>query len=66
MPKRSPTRRNMVRIYNKTTARWHSYVIDFTVGWSFGEQQDRFPKIRSALEFRRRVQKQWQSAVARK
>jgi hypothetical protein len=29
----------MVRIYNKTAARWHSYVIDFTVSWSFGEQQ---------------------------
>jgi hypothetical protein len=39
MPKQSPTRRNMFRIYNKTAARWHSYAIDFTVGWSFGEQQ---------------------------
>jgi hypothetical protein len=39
MPKQTSTRRNMVRIYNKTVARWHSYVIDFTVGWSFGEQQ---------------------------
>jgi hypothetical protein len=29
----------MVRSYYKTAARWHSYVIDFTVGWSLGEQQ---------------------------
>ena len=39
MPKKSPTKRNMLRIYNKTVLRWHSYVIDFYAGWSFGEVQ---------------------------
>jgi hypothetical protein len=47
----------MIRIYNKS-----SYVIDFTVGWSFGEQQGMailsfhpkkripFPVVRLALK----------------
>jgi hypothetical protein len=43
----------MVRIYNKTTARWHSYVIDFTVGWSFGEQQRSDMKSGEKAEARR-------------
>jgi hypothetical protein len=33
-------KRNMVRIYSRTVVRWAAcYVIDFTVGWSFGEPQ---------------------------
>ena len=39
MPKQSLTKCTMARIYNKTVVRWHSNVIDFTVGWSFGEPQ---------------------------
>ena len=39
MPKQSLTKRTMVRIYDKTVVRWQQYVIDFTAGWSFGEQQ---------------------------
>ena len=38
MPKQSLTKRTMVRIYNKMVVRWQA-VIDFTAGWSFGEQQ---------------------------
>ena len=36
MPKQSLTKRTMVTIYNNDGS---SYVIDFTAGWSFGEQQ---------------------------
>ena len=43
MPKHSLTKRTMVTIYNKMVVRWSSYVIDFTAGWSFGEQQ---PKVK--------------------
>jgi hypothetical protein len=28
--------------YNKTAVSWQHYVIDFTVGWSFGEPQVTF------------------------
>jgi hypothetical protein len=34
--KQSPAKRNMVTIHNRTVA---CYVIEFTVGWSYGEQQ---------------------------
>jgi hypothetical protein len=37
VPKQSLTKRNMVRSYNRNLVRSGSYVIDFTVGRSFGE-----------------------------
>ena len=42
MPKQSLTKRTMVRIHNKMGCDGSSYVIDFTAGWSFREQQPYF------------------------
>jgi hypothetical protein len=39
IPKQSPLGRNVVRIYNRMAIIWHSYAIDFMMGWSLGESQ---------------------------